>query len=223
MIAITPRHLLRGLGVSALVIAWACLAHATSASDHASDLELAVAFAPLLVVVVLVVWRIKPRWWLFAGGAALLALLAAHWETLRHSAGFLYYLQHAGSNLVLAVLFGRSLAGPGESLVTRFARFAHHGVLSPAQSRYTRQVTIAWTAFFATNAVLSTALYLFAATTVWSIFANLLAMPLVGLMFAAEFLVRHRVLPPADRTSVADTVRGYRESLSRSRSPASER
>lgn len=40
--------------------------------------------------------------------------------------------------------------------------------------------------------------------------ANLLPIPSLILMFSIEHLVRHRVLPPEDRTSIADTIRGFR-------------
>ncbi len=223
MITLAPGRFARGVGVSALVIGWAVLAHATSASEQASDLELVVALSPLAVIAGVLVWRTRYGAWLWVGVGVLLALLASNWGTLRQNASLLYYLQHAGSNLFFALLFGRSLAGPGEALVTRFARFAHYGSLSPEQIRYTRQVTAAWTIFFVALSTVSTALFVLAPTTVWSIFANLLTMPLLGVMFAAEFIVRHRVLPPAERTNLADTLRGYRESVSRSRSATSQR
>ena len=215
--------LLRGLGVGGLLIAWAWLAHEASAGEGGSDLAVVLASSPLLAIVVILLWRVgKPRW-LIAGGLVALAGLAWHWQMLRQNVALLYYLQQVGANLVFGLLFGRSLFGGGEALVTRFARLAHHGVLSPAQCRYTRQVTIAWTVFFALTAALSTALFLFASPRAWSVFANLLALPLLCLMFVAEYLVRHRVLPPADRTGIADSIRAYREAGRQRRSLANDR
>lgn len=213
MTVITPANLLRVSSLAGLLIAWTWLAHETSAGESASDLAVAVASAPIVAVVVLLLWRVDPRqrWLPATGGLAATLILAWQWQALRHNVSLLYYLQHAGTNLALGLLFGRSLIGQGEPLVTRFARLAHHGVVSDAQMRYTRQVTIAWTAYFGVTAGLSTALFLLASPIVWSTFANLLTMPLLGLMFAGEYLVRHRVLPPADRTRIADTIRGYRE------------
>lgn len=223
MTGITPATLLRGIAVAGLVIAWGWLAHVASAGNGDSDLAVAVAATPLLAIVVILLWRVGGAWWLVAGTLAVVGLLAWHWQALRQNVALLYCLQHVGTNLALGVLFGRSLFGGGESLVTRFARLAHHGVLSDAQLRYTRQVTIAWTAFFGTTASVSTTLFLFAPPAVWSIFANLLTLPLLGLMFAAEYLVRHRVLPPADCTGIADSVRGYREAMRQRGSLASDR
>lgn len=225
MTVITPAKLLRVSSLSGLLIAWTWLAHETSAGESASDLAVAVASAPIVAVVVLLLWRVDPRqrWLSATGGLAATLMLAWQWQALRHNVALLYYLQHAGTNLALGLLFGRSLIGPGEPLVTRFARLAHYGVVSDAQVRYTRQVTIAWTAFFGATASLSTALFLLASPTVWSTFANLLTMPLLGLMFAGEYLVRHRVLPPADRTRIADTIRGYRAAVRQPGSLANDR
>lgn len=213
MSRIGASQLLRCAFTGGVLLAWAVLAHLASAGETTSDFAVVTASAPLVAVVVILLWRVGNPLWLLGGTLAVLAVVAAYWSALRENIALLYFLQHAGAHLALAGLFGRSLFVDGESLVTRFARLAHHGVLSPAQLRYTRQVTIAWTIYFVAVALLSTVLFLFASPSAWSVFANLLAMPLLGLMFVAEYLVRHRVLPPADRTSIADTIRGYRESL----------
>ena len=65
---------------------------------------------------------------------AVLGLLAWLWPALRQNVALLYYVQHLGTNLALATLFGRSLFGPGEALVTQFSRKAHSGVISAANS-----------------------------------------------------------------------------------------
>ena len=139
-----------------------------------------------------------------------LAALAFSWPALSRNVGLLYFLQHAGVNLALAAFFGRTLFGPGEALITRIARIAMNGELSPCKIRYTQRVTVAWTAFFVINAGISTGLYLFAPLTVWSVFANLLNAPLVVTMFIAEHLWRRRVLPPEERPSIATAVRAWR-------------
>lgn len=90
--------------------------------------------------------------------------------------------------------FGRTLAPGREPLVTAIARFVH-GTLTPEIERYTRGVTVAWCAFFAGMAAVSIALAALAPLAVWSLFANLLAYPLVALMFAGEYAVRRRRFP----------------------------
>lgn len=215
MTGLTPAAVLRGLALAVLVVAWALLAHTGSAAGGASDLAAALAAAPMLAIVVMFLWRAANPLWLALGGLALLGLLAWFWPSLRQNVAALYFVQHLGTNLALATLFGRSLRAGQQPLVTRFALLAHDGVISVAQDRYTRQVTVAWTVFFLANAGVSVGLFWLAPPAAWSVFANLLATPLIGLMFAAEQLCRNRLLPPGDRSGIADTIRGYRASMQR--------
>lgn len=213
MITVAQKSIVRTVLSGAFLLGWALVAHQASASEGGSDFGLASAAAALLTIVVLLSWRASNRLLAGAGVLALMALLVCNWQTLRSNVALLYYLQHVGINTALALLFGRSLLGPGEPLVTRLARVAHAGKVSNAQFRYTRLVTVAWTLFFASTVALSTALFFFASPNAWSIFANLLAVPLLFLMFLGEYLVRHRVLPPSDRTGIAETIRAYRQSV----------
>ena len=138
---------LRGAAVFALLVAWAVLAHLGSAGESDADLGAALGVAPLIVIVALLLWRVRNPLWLLAGGLSMLAALVAAWLTLRANVPLLYLVQHVGTNLALATLFGRTLFGGGDALVTQFAR-AVHGEITERKIRYTRGVTVAWTAFF---------------------------------------------------------------------------
>jgi hypothetical protein len=60
-------------------------------------------------------------------------------------------------------------------------------------------------------------LFIFAPPAIWSVHANLLTGPLLGLMFLVEHLWRLCVLPPHERPGIADIVQAYRrESAQRS-------
>lgn len=214
-VIMTPAKLLRGLALFALVAAWAWLAHQGSAGEGDPDFAAALATLPVVAIVVMLLWRAGNPLWMAGGGLAVLGLLAWLWPALRQNVALLYYVQHVGTNLALATLFGRSLLGSREALVTQFSRKAHGGVISVAKARYTRQVTIAWTIFFLATALLSTLLFWLAPPAAWSVFANLLTVPLILLMFAVEYGFRHRLLAPGDRSSVADTIRGYRAATRR--------
>jgi uncharacterized membrane protein len=146
-----------------------------------------------------------------AGSLLVAGTLAWLWPSLRQNVTLLYFIEHLGTNLALAALFGKTLIGPGEPLITRFARIVNINGLSDCQLRYTRQATQAWAVFFLANATLSALLYVLASHAVWSLYASLLTAPLVGLMFVAEHLWRMRVLPPAERPSVADVIRVWRQ------------
>lgn len=204
---------LRGLAVLLLFVAWAVAAHFASAGSGNPDINAGLALLPIVFVIGLLLRRWRSPWLRVAGVATTGALLAWQWPQLRLNVALLYYLQHLGTHLALAWLFGRTLIGPGEALVTRLARGVFNGVLSARKIRYTRQVTLAWTAFFLANALVSTGLFLFAPAAVWSVHANLLTGPLIGLMFAAEHLVRLRVLPPEERPSFATIIRAYRAGM----------
>ena len=215
MTGLTPTAILRGFAVGVLVVAWAALAHFGSAGDGSSDFAAALACAPLVAIVVILLWRVSNPLWMIFGGLGVLGLVAWAWPTLRQNVALLYFIQHFGTNLALGILFGRTLLSGRQPLVTHFALLAHNGKISPAKERYTRSVTIAWTCFFFGMISVSALLFFFASAAAWSTFANLLSLLLIVLMFAVEHIVRLRVLPPEDQSSIADTIRGYRMSTRR--------
>jgi uncharacterized membrane protein len=111
----------------------------------------------------------------------------------------------AGHWLIYATLlwtFASTLPPGREPLIRAMARRLH-GALTPELARYTRRVTIAWSGFFAAQLATSVTLFLFAPLTVWSFFVNILDLPLVAAMFAAEYAVRLRALKNPPRHSLA--------------------
>lgn len=93
--------------------------------------------------------------------------------------------------LTLAWLFGSTLKPGSEPLVTLMAR-TMGDEMDPATCRYTRYVTLAWTLFLTTLALISAALALWAPITLWSLFTNLISYLLVALFFIGEFYIRPR-------------------------------
>lgn len=200
---------LRTTAAAVLALAWALAAHLGSTGRGNPDLNAAIALAPLLAAALLA-GRGRAPALTVAGTLVALGGLALLWPALREQVAALYLLQHVGINLALAALFGRSLRGPGEALVTRLARLLYPQGISPRKARYTRRVTVAWTLFFVANATLSALLYALAPGAVWSAYANLLNLPLVGAMFVGEHLWRRRVLPPEERPGLAEVVGAWR-------------
>lgn len=207
---LSPGQLLRGLAVVGFLVAWAVLAHSGSAGQGSPDLSVLLAIAPIGAALGLLLWRASHPLLTAGGIIVLLGGLALLWPTLRQNIPLLFFIQHLGTNLALGTLFGRSLLGGGEALITQLARAVHHGEISPRKRRYTRQATLAWTAFFLLNAMVSAILWLLAPLPVWSVFANLLSMPLLGAMFVAEHLWRVHALPPEERPSIPQVIRAYR-------------
>ncbi|MBL8446838.1 MAG: hypothetical protein JNJ44_05415 [Zoogloeaceae bacterium] len=194
-----------------LALIWAVAAHLGSSGRGDPDVNAILALAPILGSLMALAIRGPGRIWAFLALLAAAAALVMTWQAVRANVAFLYFLQNFGVNIALAVLFGRTLSGPGEPLVTHLARSIEGPHLSARKLRYTRQVTQAWTVFFLANAALSAVLFATVSAAAWSIYANLLGGPLVLAMFIAEHLWRRRVLPPAERPSLATVIRAWRQ------------
>lgn len=212
-------RLLKGATVVVFLACWAVAAHYGSAGKGSPDFNVALSVSPIVAMFVMLLWRTRVPAVMGIGALGAAVLLIWLWPQLHQNVPALYYIQHLGAHLALGVLFGRSLLGPGEPLITRIARTVSPEGISARNARYTRQVTAAWTCFFFGNALISSLLFWLAAPAVWSIHANLLTGPLVALMFLAEHLWRIRILPPEERPSIAAAIRAYREGTKRHDTP----
>jgi len=192
-----------------LLAAWAVATHRATAAAAPASLGALLAVAPPLAIAAAMSWRSPHRGWWLALLAVACAVLWNARALLEHHFEWLLFAQHAGTNLMLGIAFWQSLGAGREALCTRFAR-AVHGELPPDVMRYTRRVTVAWTTFFLAMAAASTALFAAGRMEAWSVLANLLTLPLVALMFAAEYAVRRRALPNFRHGSLLDGVRSYR-------------
>ena len=117
-------------------------------------------------------------------------------------------------NLMLAAVFAATLRPGNVPLIVRIEAPDGAAQLPPKFVRYLRGLTHAWTVFFLLNAALSLGLVVFAPFEWWSIFSNVLTWPLIGAMFALEWLVR-RVgfpeLPPHTPLDIAAKIFAYRQ------------
>ncbi|WP_019142427.1 hypothetical protein [Noviherbaspirillum massiliense] len=190
-----------------LAVAYALLAHYTNIAQT-ETLGTAVALAPIVLAALSMAWHARHRGvMLFLFLLACVALLLA-WHPLEHHFNQIYWMEHAGTQLFLCTLFGRTL-GPGrEPLCTSFAKTVH-GPLTPALERYTRQVTKAWVVFFSLMSATSTAIFFLASLSTWSAFANFFTAPLIGLMFVGEYLVRRRRHPHMRHAHILDGVKAF--------------
>jgi uncharacterized membrane protein len=124
-------------------------------------------------------------------GVGILAVVLRHYggAVLVASTG----IPHALAYTAMLLIFGKSLTGQKESVITTLA-LRMRGPLSPVVLRYTRRVTLAWCVFFAAQVAASLVLFLWAPLAVWSLFINVANFPLVLVMFMLEYayrLVRH--------------------------------
>lgn len=202
---------LRGAGLAlgiALSVAFTILAHAAIVEGVPPAVGAALSLVPLALLALWTVRRSHHRAGVIAAIAAAAVALAFGWKELERHFPDLFFLEHAGANLALGILFGRTLAPGREPLVTRFARIVH-GEVPPLVERYTRKVTVAWTVFFVTLFTLSCALYLGKLLEAWSFLANILSPLLIGAMFVIEYAIRLRALPDWERVGILGGIRAF--------------
>lgn len=211
-------NLFTGLLVGGLVAAYAALSHYVSVLPEGNLWAVLVAVAPALLMGLDVARRALGRIGLALAAALVLAAVTLCWPYLKHSVSWVFFIQHVAIYTSLGLLFARTLIGERQPLCTFFATFIHTE-MSPAVIRYTRQVTVAWSAFFFSVAATSLLLFFLAPVEVWSVFANLLNLPLVGLMFVLEHLVRRRVLPPEDQIGPTAAFRAYQAAQKARKAP----
>jgi len=206
---------LKAIVIAGLLVLDLVLAHTFSCRESVHGWSVLLAATPLTVLGLLAIRRF------FGNVVALIALLAIAavgtllFGELKHHVEWIYFFQHVTINLLLGTWFGRTLLHQREPLCTTFATLMHPQ-MNPLLLQYTRWLTVVWTGFFLMMATTSTLLFLFAPISVWSTFANLLTLPLVITLFAVEYLVRLRVLPPEDHLGVTSAFRAYRRLITQS-------
>lgn len=167
---------------------------------------------PFLVLqVVLVLWFRKPPWlcaWPVATGAAALGAMTLGLDSrlaVLATAG----VSHAVFFAMLGGGLGASLRPGHVDHVTSLARrLDPHW--RPEMAGYTRTVALCWTLFFLAQCAMSGLLLLTAPREVWSLFVFVLELPLVGLMFLAEYVVRRRRFPDHPHVSPLEVVQVWR-------------
>jgi uncharacterized membrane protein len=197
----------RGIAVIALTAGYALLAHYTIAA-RTEALGTLVALAPVGLATLSMAWNSRHRRTMLTIFGLACAALLVSWHAVENHFNQIYWMEHAGSQLFLCLLFGRTLNSGKEPMCTRFAR-AVHGTLTPELERYTRHVTVAWAGFFGSMAATSSIIFFTAPLTTWSAFANFFTAPLIGSMFVAEYLVRRFTHPHMEHASILAAVKAF--------------
>lgn len=206
-------RIMRWLAIATLLIGYALLAHHTNQSIHNGNLGASVAIAPILLVIFM---STKQSAWLLATLTVVLSTaLWLGWSTLTQHFWLVYWLQDTGIQFVLFIMFGRTLFAGRQPLCTRFAQMLHSEPLSEQHHLYTRQITVAWTLFFALMTLTSTLLFFLAPLPTWSFFANFLTPVLIALMFIVEYGVRIWIHPESRQTHILDAIRAYKNDSKR--------
>ncbi len=114
-------------------------------------------------------------------------------------------LSHSAVYGGLALVFGRSLRRGREPLVTTMARRAEPALTEPMRA-YTRSVTWLWALYGVAQVALSLLLLSLAPLRVWSMFVNLLDLPLLAATFVAEYGFRQWWLQGSSVISLRETL-----------------
>ncbi|HSG23238.1 MAG TPA: hypothetical protein VLA64_09810, partial [Azonexus sp.] len=72
--SLTPAKLLRGLALLCILAAWAFVAHYGSTDESHPDFSAALATAPLVAIIVMLLWRVGNPLWMVLGSLAALGL-----------------------------------------------------------------------------------------------------------------------------------------------------
>jgi uncharacterized membrane protein len=190
------------------LVAYSVLSHYSNLNPQAHDLRTLLALAPMLTLGLILVWRWSGFLIALLAAAAAALLLRAFWPLFAQNFPIVYLVQQVGFYFIMAFTFGRSLRKGRVPLCTQLADKVH-GPLSALELRYTRRVTLAWVIFFLLNLAANFFLFEFAPLRVWSMFVNFCSLPLILLMFVAEYAVRRRVLPQIQRSGLIATLRVY--------------
>jgi uncharacterized membrane protein len=189
-------------------IAYSVLSHYSNLNPQAHDLRTMLALAPMLALGLVLLWRWNGALVALLAAAATAYLLRAFWPLFAQNFSIVYLVQQVGFYSIMAFTFGRSLRKGLVPLCTHIADTVH-GPLSALELGYTRKVTLAWVIFFLLNVAATFLLFKFSPLRVWSVFVNFCSLPLILLMFAAEYAVRRRVLPQVQSSGLIAALRVY--------------
>lgn len=148
----------------------------------------------------------RHKWWLAAAVVSLFLVLS--WHSARESLLATSGIPHAVAYIGLLIVFGASLLSGREALITTLARKIY-GPLPADVAAYTRAVTWAWCFFFTGQLFGSLLLFLYAPVTVWSLFVNVLNVPLIVLMFTCEYIYRLARVPNHGRAKISVVIRAF--------------
>lgn len=198
-------------------VAYQYLVHASVSSTQTGAFHALLLWLPLAALAgwILVRSSNKRAWLAALGAAAVVVYLVEHQERLGLAA--VSGISHATAYLFLLWYFGQTLARGREPIITRYARQVHGG-LPPDMELFTRRLTIAWCVFFAAQLTASGLLFALAPLEAWSLFINLLNLPLLVLMFVGQFayrIVRH---PDYPRASIWRALEAFTKDASYSKS-----
>ena len=200
----------RIVAIALLSVGYLALSQWLMTSAPESPWNAVALLVPMLAAAAAAAWSAgqRVRGLLAVAGIAALCLQALLGVLI--PAPLLYLGQHVGIHLGLGWWFGSSLREGHQALITRLASLVHRH-MTPQMVAYTRNVTRAWVVYFVAISAVSVLLFALATFETWAWFANLATPFALAAMFGGERLLRYRLHPDFERSSVADAIRAYRE------------
>ena len=195
----------RVIAVFAIGLSYAVLAHYANTHPVHKTLGALMALLPISAAVTALAWHSKHRVLALSALGIAGAILFVAWSRVEQHFNYLYWFEHAGSQLLLCLVFGRTLRQGRIPMCTYFAK-AVRGTITPEVERYSRQVTVAWTIFFGLMFSVSTVLFFMCPMPIWSVFANFFTAPLIGLMFVVEYCARQLLYPQDQHGPLLETI-----------------
>ena len=198
-------------------VAYQYLVHFSITDAQPGPVHLVLMWSPLAAFACWVMARSRNKlsWLAVLLAMGIVIYLLEHQEQLGVAAAS--GMSHAAAYLFLLWYFGRTLAPGAEPIITRFARRVH-GALQPDIEQLTRRLTIAWCVFFAAQLIASALLFAFASLDAWSVFVNLLNLPLLVAMFAGQWIYRNVWYPDCPRASIWQAIESFTKDSSLSKS-----
>lgn len=190
-------------------IAYVLGTHWLMTQPHPSPWNVVGVLTPMLLAIAIGAWRGRQRLLGAIAALAIAALCAQAAMGIVIPTSKLYFAQHAGIHLCLALGFGSTLRAGHTPLITTLASRVHRA-LTPDMVVYTRKLTLAWVIYFLAIALISVLLFGVAAFDTWAVFANLVTPCSMVAMFVGEHLFRYWLHPEFERASLADAIRSYR-------------
>lgn len=204
------RLFFKTLLVALVVVGYPVLMHWLLTSGQWPLATLLLALAPFALLPLSLLGAGQTLWAALAA-ATMLGLSAWGWQALLQQQELIYLLQNVGMQGLMAAIFGHTLLGGQEPLISQLARRIHQDDYSDAIARYTRQATWAWTLYFVVMGLASIVLFVVAPLTVWSYFVNFISFLTLGAMFAGEYAVRRWRLRGIRHLSFLQSVKLYWE------------
>src|SRR4051812_25184584 len=180
----TGRHI--GLSIAA---AFPILMHVTLLWAPSSMLATVLVWLALALVALVAIIRFNRRIAFLTLGLVVAAALGIG-TTTSDAVVAVSGIPHAVAYTSLLAVFGSSLLRGRTPVVSLLSERLSGRPLSPEMGRYTRAVTAAWCCFFLFQLAGSLVLLLAAPVAAWSLFVNILNIPLNLGMFGVEYAYR---------------------------------